>query len=254
MVRFQCPAYPDACGYITVEVKFEHAMKLLQMHIDIDHAADDVNNIDEAAEAEVVNTIDKAVEEKVVYTIDEAVKDEDVNGEVTYLEFEDVQQKLDKLTRRMCTWRDACGYIGEEIVEAVEVVRQKPGSKSAKRRQRMQDAKRRRHNLATMAPTRLTCPPSTDCGYITEEVDGEIMYMGLFGYTLEDGRKRQLQQYGVSSPKQKRDEVPLQQREEIPTQHQQRDVVTIQHKRGEEVPDQLHHEQGEEVPGQQHYK
>ena len=240
MVKISCPA-GNTCEFTTEEiVEVEAGMVLIQCHVDTAHATVDVNTIDEAGEAEVMNPIDEAVE-----------------TEDTYLEFEDMQQKLDNLTRRMCTWRDTCGNIGEEIVEAVEVVRRKPGSKSAKRRQRMQDAKRRRHNLATMAPTRLTCPPSTDCGYITEEVDGEIMYMGLFGYTLEDGRKRQLQrqyQHGVTSPEQKRDEVPLQQREKIPTQHQQRDVVTIQHKRGEEVPDQLHHEQGEEVPGQQHYK
>ena len=84
----------------------------------------------------------------------------------------------------------------------------------------------------------------------TYVVDDEIMYMGLFGYTLEVGRKRQLLQYhhGVTSPEQTRDEFPLQQREKIPTQHQKRDVVPIQHKQGEEVPDQLHHGQGEQIP------
>ena len=74
MVKLQCPAYTDACGYTTEELEFELAMQLIEMHIDIVHAAVDVNTTDEAVEAEDVNTIDETAEAEVVNTIYEAVE------------------------------------------------------------------------------------------------------------------------------------------------------------------------------------
>ena len=54
MVALSCPSL--TCGYFTGEVaEFKDAMRLLETHVDMDHAAENVNTIDEAMEEGVAH-------------------------------------------------------------------------------------------------------------------------------------------------------------------------------------------------------
>ena len=138
MVALSCPSL--TCRYYTGEVaEIKGALRLIEMHVDMYHAAVNVNTIDEAVEEEVVNASDEAVEAEVV------------NDEVLYIGLfgyteEDARKRQHQIQQfqqgLVASTKLTCPASTTTTEEIVEVVRRKPGSKSAKRRQRIKDAKR----------------------------------------------------------------------------------------------------------------
>ena len=150
--KLTCPA-STACGYVTEEVGLEFAMRLIQMHLDMVHPA-------------------------------------------------------------------------EETAVTNEQAKMKVGSKKARRRQRVQDARRRQQ------------PHQQRAGGPLRHIHGdEVPIQHQKGGDVPDQHQQGDEGH-----------IQHQQVEEVPIQHQWRDGVPTQLKQGEEVHDQQHYLKGERFP------
>ena len=248
--KLSCPA-GATCGYTTEEVEFEAARELLKMHRDIAHAAVDVNTVDEAVEAD-----DGYIGEEVEFdTALELIKGhehtaetvEDVNDEFLYMglfgyTLEDARKRQHQQFKQgpVASTKLKCPASITTTEENVTVVKQKTGSKRAKRRRRIHDAKSRQHQRGGQVPA-LHLFQQGEEGLLQHQQGEEDSVQHQQGEVLIQHQRGE----EVPDPQAAGGEVPqaLAQQEvqvlgvahnqvDYPAQHQWRDEVPAQHRRG----------------------